>query len=182
MPTEELTVSWQQPQFRVDLTPIDVTLQFNAAGAGPQGPPGATGPIGATGPAGASGPPGTQGLPGATGATGSQGPPGPQGTAGPTGATGTRRDGSDWPNRPRLPLGWRLGWPAYNPYDTVSRNGSSYVCILASTGNDPATDSTHWSIIAQIGATGADRPARKGLIYLEVPARHRAHCVHDASG
>jgi hypothetical protein len=160
MPTEDLTVSWQQPQFQVSLTPVDVSLQFNAAGAGPQGPPGATGPIGPTGPPGAGGPPGNQGLPGSQGPSGPQGPPGPQGTTGGTGATG--------PSGATGPAGatgqgytWRGAWSnatAYAPYDTVSRNGSSYVCILASTGNDPATDSTHWSIIAQIGASGPQGP------------------------
>jgi hypothetical protein len=40
----------------------------------------------------------------------------------------------------------------------VSRSGSSYICILASTGNDPVTDTIHWSIIAQIGATGPTGP------------------------
>jgi hypothetical protein len=88
MPTEDLTVSWQQPQFQVSLTPVDVTLQFNAAGAGPQGPTGATGPIGPTGPAGANGPPGTQGLPGPQGVPGPQGGPGPQGPQGIQGSEG----------------------------------------------------------------------------------------------
>jgi hypothetical protein len=95
MPTEDLTVSWQQPQFQVSLTPVDVSLQFNAAGAGPEGPPGANGSVGPAGPAGANGPPGNQGLPGPAGATGSQGVPGPagsqgiQGIPGPQGAPGS---------------------------------------------------------------------------------------------
>jgi hypothetical protein len=69
---------------------------------------------------------------------GTQGPPGPPGPAG-QGYT------------------WRGAWNAattYNPYDTVSRNGSSYVCTVANVNTDPATDTTHWNIIAQIGATG----------------------------
>ena len=74
-------------------------LAITLAGAGPQGPAGATGPTGATGPqgpAGATGATGTQGPAGATGATGTQGPAGAtgatgaQGPAGATGATGTQ--------------------------------------------------------------------------------------------
>jgi collagen type I alpha len=107
----------------------------------PQGIQGAQGAQGNTGPQGPIGNTGPTGPQGATGATGSQGP---AGSTGPTGATGQGYT-------------WRGAWvntTAYVPYDTVSRSGSSYVCILANTGGDPATDTTHWSIIAQIGATG----------------------------
>lgn len=92
MPTTEpdLTVTWESPQFTVDLTPVDVTLQFNAAGAGPAGPPGAAGPTGPGGLQGPGGPPGTQGLPGPAGAQGTQGIPGPAGPQGTQGATGAQ--------------------------------------------------------------------------------------------
>lgn len=117
---------------------------------GPPGPQGAQGPIGNTGPAGATGPQGPQGATGATGAQGPQGPTGntgPTGPQGPTGATGATGQGYTW----------RGAWSsatAYNPYDTVSSGGSSYVCILANT-NQPVTNTTYWNIVAQIGATGA---------------------------
>jgi hypothetical protein len=140
MPTEDLTVSWQQPQFQVSLTPVDVTLQFNAAGAGPEGPTGATGPIGATGPAGAAGPPGSQGLPGPQGVLGPQGTPGPQGPQGtqgtqgpsggpgPTGSTGAPGpQGSQGPAGPQGPAGVGL-----NMKGTVPTAAN-----LPATGNQP---------------------------------------------
>jgi hypothetical protein len=42
------------------------------------------------------------------------------------------------------------GGTAYVKDDVVSYNGSSYVCILASTGNLP-TDTTYWNVMAQGG-------------------------------
>ena len=42
------------------------------------------------------------------------------------------------------------GATAYVKDDVVSYNGSSYVCILASTGNLP-TDTTYWNVMAQGG-------------------------------
>ena len=42
------------------------------------------------------------------------------------------------------------GSTAYAVDDIVSYNGSSYVCILASTGNLP-TDTTYWNVMAQGG-------------------------------
>ena len=52
---------------------------------------------------------------------------------------------------------WKGAWntaTTYSPYDTVSRSGSSYVCIIANTNVDPAVDTTHWNLMAQQGATG----------------------------
>jgi hypothetical protein len=52
---------------------------------------------------------------------------------------------------------WKGAWNTatpYSPYDTVSRSGSSYVCIIANTNVDPAVDTTHWNLMAQQGATG----------------------------
>jgi hypothetical protein len=112
-------------------------------GVGPQGPQGPVGP---------AGPQGLQGNTGATGpagATGSQGAQGPQGVAGTPGATGPSGQGYSWKGA------WSAA-TAYNAYDCVSRNGSSYVALSSTTGNDPATDGgAHWSIMAQIGNTGA---------------------------
>ena len=42
------------------------------------------------------------------------------------------------------------GATAYVKDDVVSYNGSSYVCILASTGNLP-TNTTYWNVMAQGG-------------------------------
>ena len=81
MPTEEMTLSWESPTFQVDLTPVDVTLQFNAAGAGPIGPPGQKGDQG------------NQGIPGQS-ITGPQGLPGAAATV-TVGATTTLAPGSN---------------------------------------------------------------------------------------
>jgi microcystin-dependent protein len=136
---------------------------------GPQGPQGAQGPVGATGPQGATGAaatltagttstsaPGTNAQVTAAGTTSAQIfnftiPRGDVGSQGPIGATG-----------PAGPTGqgynWRGIWAsatAYLAYDTVQRSGSCYVCTVANTGNDPATDTTHWQLMAQQGAIGA---------------------------
>ena len=44
---------------------------------------------------------------------------------------------------------------AYAVDDVVSYNGSSYVCILASTGNLP-TNTTYWNVMSQAGTNGTD--------------------------
>jgi Collagen triple helix repeat (20 copies) len=124
-----------------------------------QGPPGPTGPTGPTGPAGATGATGPQGNPGPQGnegpqgIQGDQGPQGIQGNPGPTGTTG--------PQGPAGPTGqgynWRGIWSgsaSYIPYDTVQRTSSTYVCTAPTTGTDPATDTTHWNLMAQQGAQG----------------------------
>jgi hypothetical protein len=51
---------------------------------------------------------------------------------------------------------WRGTYNPASSYlldDTIFYNGSSYVCILASTGNVP-TNTTYWNIIAQQGSQG----------------------------
>jgi len=53
---------------------------------------------------------------------------------------------------------WRGAWnttTTYNPMDTVSRSGSSYVCTVANTNVDPAVDTTHWNLMAQAGVPGS---------------------------
>lgn len=45
------------------------------------------------------------------------------------------------------------GGTTYAVDDAVSYNGSSYICILASTGNLP-TDDTYWELLADKGDTG----------------------------
>jgi hypothetical protein len=45
----------------------------------------------------------------------------------------------------------------YQPYDVVSRNGSSYNCVATNTNADPATDGgSYWEVQAAAGAP--DRP------------------------
>jgi hypothetical protein len=117
----------------------------------------AKGDVGATGsqgPQGTTGAQGPQGTPGATGATGTQGPPGATGAQGPTGSTGPQ--GTTGPQG--LSVTWRNAWSAATAYavnDAVSAGGSSYICIAAVTGGaGPASDPTHWSLMAQQGAQG----------------------------
>jgi microcystin-dependent protein len=94
---------------------------------------------GATGPQGPAGPTGPQGPAGTTGATGATGPQGPAGVDGAVG------------------INWRgayAGGTSYAVRDAVSYNGSSYYCIVASTGNLP-TNATFWNLIAEKGADGS---------------------------
>jgi hypothetical protein len=109
---------------------------------GPQGIQGIKGDTGDVGPAGATGPQGPQGIKGDTGDTGATGPQGPTGATGPQGPAG---------------LNWLGAYSAGTSYvvdDVVSYNGSSYVCILASTGNLP-TNATYWELLAQKGVDGS---------------------------
>lgn len=131
---------------------------------GPQGAQGNTGVTGATGGQGVAGPTGPQGAAGATGpigltgAIGPTGPQGPQGNTGPTGSTGlSGAVGATGATGP--PLTFRGPYSASVPYsvgDTVAKNGSSYISVVAhNTGNDPATDSgSNWALLAAQGAQG----------------------------
>jgi hypothetical protein len=49
------------------------------------------------------------------------------------------------------------GATSYVVNDVVTYNGSSYICILATTGNLP-TNPTYWTLVNSIGATGATGP------------------------
>lgn len=53
-----------------------------------------------------------------------------------------------------VPRGAYNGGTAYVVGDSVSYSGSSYVCILASTGNLP-TNTTYWQVLANKGDTGS---------------------------
>jgi hypothetical protein len=93
---------------------------------------------------------GDKGDTGAKGDTGSQGIQGIQGIQGEKGAAGA--DGTDGTS-----FIWENAYAAgttYAPNDVVSYNGSTYICILASTGNLP-TNATYWALMAQKGADGA---------------------------
>lgn len=83
---------------------------------------------------------------------------GPQGPAGADGADGA-------PGEDGLSINWQGTYSAATAYvvnDAVEYNGSSYICIAPTTGNDP-TNATYWNLMAQKGAdgtggTGSDTP------------------------
>jgi hypothetical protein len=107
---------------------------------GPMGPAGPAGPIGPAGPVGLTGPAGADGLDGADGPQGPQGDPGPEGPAGQKGAN------------------WRGIWQtgvSYAVDDVVAYNGSSFICIQATTGMEDPADSFYWSLLAARGNDGA---------------------------
>jgi len=57
-----------------------------------------------------------------------------------------------------IKFNWRgayAGGTAYTVDDVVSSGGSSYVCILASTGNT-TSNATYWSVMASAGTDGTD--------------------------
>jgi hypothetical protein len=61
-------------------------------------------------------------------------------------------------NLGRIKFVWQgaySGATAYVADDVVSYNGSSYICILASTGNLP-TNTTYWSIMSSAGTNGTN--------------------------
>lgn len=62
---------------------------------------------------------------------------------------------------------WRgaySGATAYLINDAVSFNGSSYICIAPTTGNNP-TNSTYWNLIAQKGTDGMGSGDMLALVY-----------------
>lgn len=126
---------------------------------GTTGPAGVTGPTGPTGVAGAIGPTGVTGVTGPTGAgvTGVTGPTGITGPTGPTGQTGPAGGSTAF-------VGAWVTSHAYNLYDNVTNNGSSYSCKLAHTSSaadEPGVgvnQGTYWQLAAQKGTTGATGP------------------------
>ncbi len=124
---------------------------------------GATGPAGPTG-AGTTGATGPQGPAGSAGTAGATGPAGAQGPAGhqrkqwrdrsdrcATGATGTAG------------LVWQGTWSAqtYAANSVVYFNGSSYVTThRRNRVADSGIDTAAWTLVAEEGATGADRRHR----------------------
>ena len=61
-------------------------------------------------------------------------------------------------NLGNIKFNWKGTYNAGTAYaidDVVSYNGSSYVCILASTGNLP-TNTTYWNVMSQAGTDGTD--------------------------
>ncbi len=153
--------------------------QGNQGSDGATGPQGSTGAQGATGAQGSQGNQGFQGVSGSTGAqgnqgnqgfqgtTGSQGNQGFQGVAGAQGVTGAEGpQGDDGATGPQGNQGfqgvaggsttWLDEWDngtAYNVNDAVSIDGSSYICILGHTNQEPPNP-TYWNLLAQAGAQG----------------------------
>jgi hypothetical protein len=144
---------------------------------GPAGPTGANGPQGPAGPAGQPGPQGQQGPQGATGQAGPQGQPGQQGQLGPQGPQGPQgplgQQGQPGPSGPQGPQGpagnngtngvsftFRNVFDPNQSYavnDVVTFNGSAYVAITATQGqNNPTPDQnpSAWSVMAQAGSQG----------------------------
>ncbi len=139
-----------------------VTIKYYATIYGQTGATGATGPQGPQGPKGDKGDPGATGAKGDTGpqgATGPQGPQGPKGdvgATGPQGATGAQGPKGD-PGQGYNEMGaWTSPSNEYYPYDVVSYNGSSYVCIayVYDVSTPPSEDTIHWTIFASKGDTG----------------------------
>ena len=61
-------------------------------------------------------------------------------------------------NLGNIKFNWQGTYNAGTTYavdDVVAYNGSSYVCILASTGNLP-TNTTYWNVMSQAGTDGTD--------------------------
>jgi Collagen triple helix repeat (20 copies)/Carbohydrate-binding module family 5/12 len=124
-----------------NVVPTDASAEWDIiASKGEQGIQGVQGIQGATGPQGAVG---QQGIQGIQGDTGSQGPTGAQGPQGTQGASGTTYMGV-----------WSSG-TTYAANDTVQYNGSAYIALRATIGDNPSTSPSDWSLFAQKGDTGA---------------------------
>src|SRR5215469_3191936 len=80
---------------------------------------------------------------------------------GPTGATGST--GAQGPTgAPGVGFTWRGTWSGSTAYainDCVQRTNQSYISTVANTGNDPASDVTHWNLMAAQGGTGPTGPS-----------------------
>jgi len=77
---------------------------------------------------------------------------------GPTGSTGSQGPQGN----PGVGFTWRGTWSASTPYalnDCVARTNQSYICTAANTGNDPATDTTHWNLMAGAGTSAPSTDA-----------------------
>ncbi len=102
-----------------------------------RGAPGAAGAVGAAGPAGPAG---------ATGSTGATGPVGPQGQTGSAGIPG---------------INFRDAWLAnanYQTNDAVTFQGSTWIATASSSGVQPGTSTSAWSVLAQAGVSGPSGP------------------------
>jgi hypothetical protein len=135
-----------------DLTDVTITsiatnqvLQWNGTAWVNSSVAGATGPTGPTGVTGATGPTGSTGPTGTTGATGATGPTG----VGATGATGAS---ALWNFTGAYSVG-----AAYAVGDIATYDGQTWYRINSNGGNtgDTPAEGTFWTLIAQMGLTGA---------------------------
>jgi hypothetical protein len=148
-----------------------------AGATGPRGTAGTPGATGAPGPTGATGPVGATGA-GATGATGTQGPTGPGGGAtgstGPAGATGSPGGATGATGATGSVLNsWKGLWAGLTAYaagDIVEYAGSTYIAIASTTGDLPDSSPTKWSLMAEMGFTGATGAGTAGATGAGGPA------------
>jgi hypothetical protein len=110
------------------------------------------GPQGDQGPQGEAGPQGTQGDQGDQGFQGDQGPQGDQGNQGFQGAKGDQGD----QGYQGLGFTWKGPWVAgvYAVNDVVEYFSSSFICIQATTDEEPTVDTAYWEVMAAKGADG----------------------------
>lgn len=123
------------------------------AGAGGQGPAGPTGPEGPEGPIGPEGPQGVQGPEGPQGIQGPEGPIGPEGPQGIQGIQGEQGPQGDPGPEGLIWLGDWSSLTSYDPDDAVTHLGSSYVCILTHSNQEPP-NATYWDLLAAKGDQG----------------------------
>jgi len=152
-------------QANTSVLPTNASYWRLFAQQGTQGIQGIQGVQGPAGPAGIQGEQGEIGPAGATGATGAQGI---QGEKGDTGDAG---------------LHWMGAWSSSTSYsvnDGIYYNGRSYICIQANTNQLP-TNTSHWDIMASMGATGATgATGAQGLIWKGAYASGTSYSVNDA--
>lgn len=67
----------------------------------------------------------------------------------------------------KIKLVWRGAYnnaTAYTPDDVVSSGGTSYICILASTGN-AVTNTTYWNVLAEGGDVASTLTTQGDILY-----------------
>jgi hypothetical protein len=99
---------------------------------------------------------GDQGIQGETGATGATGPQGEQGIQGIQGIQGEQGTQGEQGVQGIPGVEWQGEWSSATEYvarDVVYRLGSSYICILTNTNQEPP-NATYWELVAQKGIDG----------------------------
>jgi len=119
------------------------------------GSTGAAGATGATGVTGATGSTGATGLTGVTGVTGATGVTGSAGATGTTGATGSITGITGYASGTHYAVGAVVYCQASGNCNSAQQ-GSSYVCIQATTGTQDPSNSSYWQQIASAGSNGSN--------------------------
>jgi collagen triple helix repeat protein/uncharacterized protein DUF5907 len=122
-----------------------MTASARRGPAGPQGPKGDDGDPGPQGDPGPAGPAGPQGSQGPRGFTGDTGPAGP---TGPAGADGSTYD---------FQGAWQVG-TTYSLNDVVQHEGSSFIALRTTVGDEPGASPADWDELALAGAVGPEGP------------------------